>query len=298
MLKEFKGKVAVITGAAGGIGRGLAEKAVNQGMKVVLADVEQGALRKTEEYLRSKGGDVLAVIADVSKPEQVEQLVARTVGKYGTVDLLCNNAGVAAGGQIREMTLKDWQWVLGVNLWGVIYGVHFFLPVMLKKDTESHIVNTASVEGLWTRIGSANYQVAKHGVVALSEILKMELAAESGKVGVSVLCPGGVNTGIVDAERNRPSDLQNPAVVRTPEQETMIAMVKKIFSTGMDPLEVANRVFEAVVADRFYILTHPELNPMIQKRLDGILTGGTPTSSLVIQPESFQKLMGNAAGQQ
>jgi NAD(P)-dependent dehydrogenase (short-subunit alcohol dehydrogenase family) len=133
MLRECKGKVAVITGAGGGIGRALAEKAVDEGMKVVLSDIEASALHNTENLLRSRGGDVLVVVTDVSRPEQVERLAGETMEKYGTVDLLCNNAGVAAGGMVREHTLADWQWILGVNLWGVIHGIHYFLPVMLKN---------------------------------------------------------------------------------------------------------------------------------------------------------------------
>ena len=231
MLKELRGRVAVITGAAGGIGRGLAERAVTEGMKVVLADIEEAALKKTEADLKARGGDVLAVLTDVSKVEDVQRLADLTLETYGGVHLLCNNAGVGAGGLVREHTLADWEWVLGVNLWGVIYGVHFFLPVMLEQGTECHIVNTASVEGLWARLRGASYQVSKHGVVILSEVLKMELAFEETKVGVSVLCPGAVNTGIVDSGRNRPAHLQNPpdaAPEITPEMEKRVAQVRQV----------------------------------------------------------------------
>lgn len=294
-MKEFKGKVAVITGAAGGIGRGLAEKSVAEGMKVVLADIEEAALRMTEADLRARGGEVIAEVTDVSKPEQIQRLADRTVETYGAVHLLCNNAGVGSGGLIREHTLADWQWVLGVNLWGVIYGIHTFLPIMLKQDTESHIVNTASVEGLWSRLRSAPYQVSKHGVVALSEVLKLEMAFEETKVGISVLCPGAVNTGIVESERNRPVHLQNPPEmmpVLTPEIEKQIAMVKQAFAAGMSPLEVAERVFKAIREDRFFILTHPELNDRIQKRIERILTDGVPQPEFTISsmPEEMRKL--------
>ena len=295
MLREFKGKVAVITGSAGGIGRGLAERCVAEGMKVVLADVEEALLRKTESDLRSKGGDVTTLIIDVSRPEEVQRLADHTLERFGAVHLLCNNAGVGAGGLVREHTLKDWQWVLGVNLMGVIYGVHTFLPIMLKQGTECHIVNTASVEGLWSRLRSACYQVSKHGVVALSEVLKLELAFEEKKVGVSVLCPGAVNTGIVDSGRNRPVHLQNPAEslpVLTPEMEKRIAEVRQAFAAGMAPLEVADHVFKAIREDRFYILTHPELNDRIQKRIGRILTDGIPLPDFTIStmPEEMRRM--------
>ncbi|MDP2920276.1 MAG: SDR family NAD(P)-dependent oxidoreductase [Dehalococcoidia bacterium] len=297
MLREFEGKVAVITGAAGGIGRGLAEKSVTEGMKVVLADVEEAALRKTEAELRARGGDVIAVLTDVSRPEQVQHLAEQTLKTFGAVHLLCNNAGVGAGGLVREHTLADWQWVLGVNLFGVIYGVHTFLPVMLKQGVECHIVNTASVEGLWSRLRSASYQVSKHGVVALSEVLKLELAFEETRVGVSVLCPGAVNTGIVDSGRNRPTHLQNPIEsipVATPEMEKRIAQVRQAFASGMNPLTVADQVFNAIREDRFYILTHPELNERIQQRIGRILTDGVPLPDFTLStmPQDMRRLFG------
>jgi NAD(P)-dependent dehydrogenase (short-subunit alcohol dehydrogenase family) len=175
--------------------------------------------------------------------------------------------------------LADWQWVIGVNLWGVIHGIHMFLPIMLAQDTACHIVNTASVEGLWTRISGASYQVTKHGVVALSEILKLEMAFTETKIGVSVLCPGAVNTGILDSGRNRPSELQNPPEnlpEPTPEQEKQWEELLKVFAEGMPPIEVADHVFNAIREDRFFILTHPEHNERIEKRLGRILNDGIP----------------------
>ncbi len=278
MLKDFKDKVAVITGAADGIGRGLAEKAVNEGMKVVLADIEIEALRNTEKYLQNKGGEVYSVVTDVSKVEQVQNLAEKTMQKFGTVDLLVNNAGVSDGGQIKEHTLADWQWVIGVNLWGVIHGIHCFLPHMQGKDTECHILNTASIEGLWSRSGSAGYQATKHAIVVISEVLKMELAAESSKVGVSVLCPGGVNTRIVESGRNRPVELSNPPQEPTEQQLKMMELAKQIFANSMSPLTVADITFEAIARDKFYILTHPDLKPMVQMRHDKIMNDGIPGS--------------------
>jgi len=284
-MKEFKDKVAVITGAASGIGHGLAERCLAEGMKIVLADVEKEELMKTEKELKAGGGDVISVVTNVSRIDEVKHLAERTLEAFGGVHLLCNNAGVGAGALIREHTLADWEWVIGVNLWGVIYGVHMFLPVMLKQDTECHIVNTASVEGLWSRLRGASYQVSKHGVVALSEVLKLEMAFEETKVGVSVLCPGAVNTGIINSGRNRPAHLQNPPESIpeiTPEMEKRIALIRQVFESGMDPLEVADHVFKAIREDQFYILTHPELNDRIEKRIGRILTGGVPLPDFTI----------------
>ena len=284
-MKEFKDKVAVITGAASGIGRGLAERCVAEGMKVALADVEKEELLKTEKELRAGGGDIIAVLTDVSKIDEVKHLAERTMDAFGAVHLLCNNAGVAAGGMIREHTLADWEWVIGVNLWGVVYGIHTFLPIMLAQDTECHVVNTASIEGLWSRIGAACYQVTKHGVVVLSEVLKLELAFMETKIGVSVLCPGAVNTRIIEAYRNRPVELQNPPKNMpeiTPEMEKRIEFIKKAFENGMPPIEVADHVFKAIREDQFYILTHPELNDQIEKRMHNILNGGVPTPQFTI----------------
>jgi len=286
-MKGFKGNVAVITGAASGIGRGLADRSVTEGMKVVLADVREDALREVGSELKERGGDVLVVPTDVSKAEDVQRLADLTLRAYGGVHLLCNNAGVAAGGLTREHTLADWQWIIGVNLWGVIHGVHIFLPIMLKQDTECHIVNTASVEGLWEKIGSASYQVSKHAIVTLSEVLKMELADEDSRVGVSVLCPAAVNTGVVDTSKSRPSHLQNPAQSQpeiTPAMARQIGRIREGMKKGMDPLEVADHVFRSVREDAFYILTHPQHNDHLRKHLEmraeWLLKGGTPRTDL------------------
>ena len=183
-MKEFKDKVAVITGAASGIGYGLAEHAAGEGMKVVLADVEESALKKAEKAIKALGAATLAVKTDVSKAEDVKSLTDKTLDKFGAVHLLCKNAGVSSvGPSIWENTLLDWQWTLGVNLWGVIHGLHYFVPIMLKQSTESHIVNTASAAGLLTGPGSSPYYITKHGVVVLSEILYRELNREAIKSG-------------------------------------------------------------------------------------------------------------------
>ena len=189
-MKELKGKVAVITGAASGIGFGIAERCAREGMKVVLAGINMDNLLRAEEALAPIGATTLCVQADVSKLADIEALAARTLDVFGAVHLLVNNAGVGAGGSVWEATLADWEWVLGVNLWGVIYGVRVFLPIMYAQDTECHIVNNSSLAGLLPYHPSAPYQVTKHAVVALSENVRHSLAQGDTKVRISVLCPG------------------------------------------------------------------------------------------------------------
>ncbi len=207
-MKEFKGKVAVITGAASGIGFGLAERCAQEGMKVVLADIEKGALAKAEKDIKAIGATTLAVKTDVSKADDVEVLAKKTLDTFGAVHLLFNNAGVGIYSTVWETTLADWEWVLGVKLWGVIYGIHFFVPIMIKQGTECHIVNTSGAGGLISGMYSP-YAIANHGVTVLSEMLYRELAQKGHDIGVSVLCPGFVKTRTMDSERNRPAKLRN-----------------------------------------------------------------------------------------
>jgi NAD(P)-dependent dehydrogenase (short-subunit alcohol dehydrogenase family) len=209
-VKEFTGKVAVITGSASGMGRAVAERASREGMKVVLADVEQKALDRAVGELKAEGAQVLGVRTDVSKPEDLQALARKTMETFGGVHLLHNNAGVGGGSAIWETSLADWKWTLNVNLWGPIYGIWAFLPIMLKQDTECHIVNTSSMGGLMSSpFVGGGYCVSKFGVIALSETLSHEMKLMGAKIGVSVLCPGVVNTRIGQAARNRPAELQN-----------------------------------------------------------------------------------------
>lgn len=278
-MKSFKNKVAVITGAASGIGRGITERCVKEGMQVVLADIEEEALLKTEEELGNSGGTILAIRTDVSKLDDVQSLAQKTLDAFGAVHLLFNNAGVAVGRPIWESTLVDWQWILGVNLWGVIYGVQTFVPIMLEQNTDCHIVNTASIEGLWSRPRNGPYQVTKHAVVSLSEVLYHELILMEAKVRVSVLCPGAVNTRIVESWRNRPTELQNPPEEQpeiTPEIAERMEMMRQVFKEGMPPKEVADRVFNAIREEQFYVLTHPDLKERVQKRMENIINGHNP----------------------
>ena len=209
-MEAFQGKVAVVTGAASGIGRALAERCAQEGMKVVLADIEEPALLQANRELAAQGAETLAVPTDVSQAGDVETLARKAFETYKAVHLLCNNAGVGGGKTAWESTLADWEWVLGVNLWGVIHGIHFFVPRMLEQQSEGHIVNTASMAGLIYGPGQSSYKVSKHGVVSLSETLYYELALQGASLKVSVLCPGYVNTNVLDSQRNRPARLQNP----------------------------------------------------------------------------------------
>lgn len=274
-MKEFKDKVAVVTGAASGIGRGLAERFTAEGMKVVLADVEEDALRRAEAEMREKGADVLGVPTDVSKPDEIEKLAQLTLDAFGAVHILCNNAGVVSSFSVLDSTLKDWEWVMGVNLWGVVHGVRIFLPIMMKQDTEAHIVNTASVAGVLG--GGGIYGVTKQGVVALTESLYGDLALAESKVKVSVLCPGWVDTRIIDANRNRPEDLQNavePPI--DPQRAATAELIRNLLKAGQSPAEIAGKVLEAIREERLYILTHPEMNGIISTRFDDILAQRNP----------------------
>ena len=277
-MKEFKGKVAVITGAASGIGRGLAERCVNEGMKVVLADIDEANLAKAETELKAPGGTVLGVRTDVSKRSDVEMLARRALDAFGQVHLLFNNAGVAAGGAPWEATWNDWEWVIGVNLWGVIHGVKVFTPLMLAQNTECHIINTSSAAGLTVGGGFAPYAATKHAVVALSESLYLSLQQRNSLVKVSVLCPGLVRTNIADAERNRPAELRNEPVTMTPEIEAGLAAFKAALEASTPPLQVADVVFDAIKREQFYILSHPEWREVIQLRTDKLLRMENPQS--------------------
>jgi NAD(P)-dependent dehydrogenase (short-subunit alcohol dehydrogenase family) len=277
-MKEFKGKVAVVTGAASGIGKALAERCVSEGMKVVLADIDEANLARTEDELKTAGAAVIAVKRDVSKRSDVEILARRSVDAFGQVHLLFNNAGVGAGGTPWEATWNDWEWVIGVNLWGVIHGVKVFTPLMLAQNTECHIVNTSSAAGLIVGGGSAPYAVTKHGVVALSESLYLSLQQRNSPVKVSVLCPGLVRTDIANSERHRPAELRNEPVAMSPEMQAGLAAFKAAIDASMPPAQVAAAAFDAIQKEQFYILSHPEWMEVVQLRTDNLLRMENPQS--------------------
>jgi NAD(P)-dependent dehydrogenase (short-subunit alcohol dehydrogenase family) len=270
-MKDLQGKVAVITGAASGIGRAVAGRCATAGMRVVLADVDPGALDVAEKELGNDGADVLAVVTDVSKPDQVDALARRTLDTFGAIHLLHNNAGVATGGLIWQCTIADWEWLLGVNLWGVIHGIHTFVPLMLAGGADGHIVNTASAAGLTSPPLLGPYSVTKHGVVTLSETLARDLAMQQSRIKVSVLCPGFVNTGVLERTRDRPSR-------RRIDDDDLgaSALASHMMEGALAPEVVADHVLDAVRHEQFYVLTHPELTAAVRTRMDDIISGKSP----------------------
>jgi NAD(P)-dependent dehydrogenase (short-subunit alcohol dehydrogenase family) len=278
-MKEFEGRVAVVTGAASGIGRAMAERFAAEGMKVVLADIEEAALARAEDEMKASGATVLAVRTDVSKAADVEALAEKTIDAFGGVHVLCNNAGVGpVTGATWELTEADWRWVLGVNLWGVLHGVRVFVPIMLRQDSEGHVVNTASMAGLLSAPWFATYDVAKHGVVTLSESLHLELGAIGAKVKASVLCPAWVQTRLMDGARNRPAELRNDSSEETaaPQAAVMEQAVRQLVATGTSPEGIADKVIDAIREERFYILPHSEWKEQVRTRMEDILEERNP----------------------
>ncbi|WP_334143786.1 SDR family NAD(P)-dependent oxidoreductase [Rhabdothermincola sp.] len=274
-MEELRGKVAVVTGAASGIGLGLAKRFGAEGMKLVLADVDEPGMRAAADELRSAGAEVIGVRTDVSDGGDVEALLDTALEAFGAVHLVCNNAGVGIGGQITGLDVKDWEWALGVNLWGVIHGMRVFLPVLLEQD-EGHIVNTASVAGLFATPFMAPYCATKYAVVAISECAYHELAMQGSQVGISVLCPAWVRTNIADSERSRPAHLQVERPADGPGAPDLREVLREVIATGKDPSEVAQMVTDAVRSKRFYVVTHPESLAAVEARMRAILDGGVP----------------------
>ncbi len=275
-MKELKNKVVVITGAGSGFGRELAVLCAAEGMRLVLADIDAAGLDATQALLPAST-EVLKQHCDVSKAGDVATLADATYERYGAAHLLFNNAGVAVAGPTWTTTVQDWQWVLGVNLMGVVHGVQSFVPRMIEQGDECHVVNTASVAGLLSVPASSVYCVSKHGVVTLSECLHHELQVAGAKVGVSVLCPAFVNTGIADAARHRPSELAAANPLAAPFE----ARVKKAVQSGkVTATEVAQMTMDAVKAGRFYILTHSNIKPAIETRMRDILEQRQPTNPM------------------
>lgn len=276
-MKEFKDKVAVITGAASGIGQGLAERCAKEGMNVVIADIDEKGLRRNERRLKRLGAAVLNIPTDVSKPNDIEHLAQKTLETFGGVHLLFNNAGLAIPRLTWEYELKDWELVLGVNLWGVIHGIRTFIPIMIEQDTECHIVNTSSIEGvLSSGVGGATYGVTKHALVFLSERLALELEENGPKIKVSVLCPGFVNTNIFVSAIDRLSEyMDNPNEIFDNLDDEKRELLDQFMeeSPPLSPEQVADIVFQAIREEKFYIFTHkqPIIRDRVKERLDGIL---------------------------
>ena len=289
-MKNYQGGTAVITGAASGFGLEASRIAARRGMNVVMADVQQDALDAAAAEITALGAQVLAMRVDVAKAAEVEALGAATLARFGAPNFVFNNAGVGAGGLIWEHTLKDWEWVVGVNLMGVAHGVRVFTPMMLaaaKADPawQGHIVNTASMAGLLNAPNMGVYNVTKHAVVAMSETLFQDLRLVTDQIGASVLCPYFVPTGITRSERNRPTDLQSDA---KPTRSQLIgqAMSDKAVSSGkLSAAQIAQFVFDAVDEGRFYIYSHPKSLGSVQTRLEDIMASRNPTDPFAHKPE-------------
>ena len=289
MIDNFAGKTAVLTGAGSGFGLECARIGARLGMNLVLVDVQQDALDAAAAEMRAAGSQVLACRVDVSNAAQMEQLGADVLARFGAPHLVVNNAGVGSGGLIWENSVQDWEWVLGVNLMGVVHGVRVFTPMMLdaaRNDPawRGHIVNTASMAGLLTPPNMGVYNVSKHAVVSLSETLYQDLSLVSDQVGASVLCPYFVSTGINDSHRNRPGALAADKPTRS--QLIGQAMISKAVSSGkVTAAEVAQKVFDAVAAGQFYIFSHPQALGAVRTRMEDIVQVRNPTDPFADKPE-------------
>jgi len=273
-VQELEGKVAVITGAASGIGRAFAERFAAAGMKLVLADVEKEPLEAVSAALAEGGSEIESAVIDVREPSALAGLAERCEARFGGAHLLCNNAGVGVGGPMWEVTPKDWDWIIGVNLVGVINGIHAFVPSMVASGEPGHVVNTASIAGLTCPAFLGPYNVTKHAVVALSESLLNDFRATGASIGVSVLCPGWVQTRIHESDRNKPAG--TPADSSDPNLDAMRKVLGDLVSGGITPQQVAEQVLEAVLDDRFWIRTHPEMEPDVRSRCERIIAAETP----------------------
>jgi NAD(P)-dependent dehydrogenase (short-subunit alcohol dehydrogenase family) len=274
VLTELSGRVAVITGAASGIGRGLAQRCAEAGMKVVAADLEHAALEETAALVRDAGAEAISVATDVSDAAAVEALAATAYDRFGAVHLLCNNAGVFQAGVLWERTIADWEWVLGVNVWGIIHGIRAFVPRMLAGGEPGHVVNTSSLAGIVSNAYSGPYNTSKFAALGISECLAHDLRASNSQIGASVLVPGSVNTRIGDSTRNRPASLADGQGAA--DASMVEDALTKMTSTGSDPLAVADLVLDAVRRNQFVIPTSPGYDAQINRRSEALLAREVP----------------------
>jgi NAD(P)-dependent dehydrogenase (short-subunit alcohol dehydrogenase family) len=283
-MKDFRGKVAVVTGAASGIGRALAERFAAEGMKVVLADAEEAALNEVSKKIEATGAETIAVLTDVSIAEDVDNLAQKTIEAFGSVHIVCNNAGVMKGGLSWETPLEDYEWHLGVNTWSVIHGIRSFMPILIKQDVEAAIINTASIAGITCSPYTAAYCLSKHAVVALSECLYHELALMGSKVKVTVLCPMAVVTNIDKSERNRPLRWKAASNGSSDIVDLVQMGLTEQLSKGITPEAMADKILQAIRDERFYIFSDTGDSNIfwrnINTRLDDICEGRNPTFPL------------------
>ena len=294
MISNFKGKVAVLTGAGSGFGLECAKIGAQLGMKLVLVDVQKDALDAAQAQMQALGAEVMARLVDVSNESQMQALANDVQQTFGAPNFVFNNAGVGAGGLVWENTVADWEWLLGVNLWGVVHGVRLFTPMMLEaaskdQNFQGHIVNTASMAGLLTPPNMGIYNVTKHAVVALTETLYQDLKLVSDQISASVLCPYFVPTGISQSHRNRPSQLK--ADKPTKSQLIGQAMSDKAVGSGkVSAADVAKMVFDAISQDHFYIYSHPKALGNVQHRMEAIVQGHNPPDPFKERPDIGDKL--------
>ncbi|AKU20947.1 SDR family oxidoreductase [Massilia sp. NR 4-1] len=296
-MKNFKDRVAVITGGASGLGREFAYEAHRRGMKLVLGDVQRDALERTMEDLRSKGAKVVGLSCDVRNGGEVQALADAAMETYGAVHLVFNNAGVGSGGLIWENTESDWEWVLGVNVWGVIHGVRIFTRLMLEcarrdPDYEGHIVNTSSMAGLLCPPVMGVYNVSKHAVVALSESLYHDLALVDAPIGASVLCPYFVPTGINQSHRNRPDDVKMTDAPTASQLAAQAMTDKAVMSSKVMAQDVAEIVFTGIAEGQFYIFSHPQALGGVAQRMNDIVNQNNPADPYLATPQVRDALRG------
>lgn len=286
-MEDFAGRVAVITGAGSGFGREFARTAQGLGMRLVLADIQADALAQTADEVRRGGAQAIAEVVDVADSEQVKSLADRSFAEYGGVHLLFNNAGVGAGGFVWENTERDWQWVLGANLMGAVHGIRHFLPRMIaanQRGEPGHVVNTASIAGFLCPPLMGIYNVSKHAVVALTETLFHDLALAHSTIGVSVLCPAFVPTGIAHSHRNRPRGAGEDAGPTASQKMAQAAIEKAVAAGRISAQEVATMTFDAIRQRRFYVFTHPRIMAGVEARFDAVLKASAPADPHATNP--------------